>query len=89
MIHRLLPAFAALVLVAACGANPWAVDSFEAPEADVAGKRTFAWRTGDVGAPLIKDPQVAADVETRMRAAITRNLRTRATSRRPMPPAPT
>ena len=74
MIQRLLPAFVALVLLAGCGANPWAVDSYEAPEADVAGKRTFVWRTGDVGAPLIKDPQVAADVETRMRAAITAEL---------------
>jgi hypothetical protein len=74
MMHRLLPALAALALVASCGANPWAVDSYEAPEADVAGKRTFAWKTGDVGAPLIKQPQDAADIETRMRAAITAEL---------------
>lgn len=74
MIHRLVPALVALVLVAACGANPWAVDSYQAPEADVAGKRTFVWRAGDIGAPLIKQPQVAADAEARMRTAITEEL---------------
>jgi hypothetical protein len=74
MIQRLLPALAALALVAACGANPWAVDSYEAPEADVAGKRTFVWKAGDVGAPLIKQPQDAADTEIRMRAAVTEEL---------------
>jgi hypothetical protein len=74
MIHKQLSAVAALLLVAGCGANPWAVDSYQAPEADVAGRRTFVWRAGDVGAPLIKQPQDAADTEMRMRAAITAEL---------------
>lgn len=64
----------ALALVAACGGNRWAVDSYQAPEADVAGLRTFAWRTGEIGAPLVKRPQVAADVQARIRAVVTQEL---------------
>lgn len=74
MMQKLLPAFATAVLVAACATSPWAVESFAAPEADVAGKHSFVWRAGEVGAPLVKQPHVAADVETRMRAAITQEL---------------
>jgi hypothetical protein len=74
MIRSPLPALAALVLLAACAVNPWTVDVFEAPEADVAGKRTFVWRNGEVGAPLIKRPAVAADAQARLREAITHEL---------------
>jgi hypothetical protein len=74
MIRSPLPALAALVLLAACAVNPWTVDIFEAPEADVAGKRTFVWRNGEVGAPLIKRPAVAADTQARLREAITHEL---------------
>ena len=75
MSRTLLPACATLLLVVACAANPWAVDRFEAPEADVAGKRSFAWRDGEVGAPLIKQPAIAADTQARMRTAITDGLK--------------
>jgi hypothetical protein len=75
MIRSPLPAFAALVLLAACASNPWTVDYFEAPGADVAGKRTFVWRDGEVGAPLIKRPAVAADTRARLREAITHELK--------------
>lgn len=74
MIRSPLPALAVLVLLTACAVNPWTVDSFEAPEADVAGKRTFVWRDGEVGAPLIKRPAVAADTQARLREAITHEL---------------
>jgi hypothetical protein len=73
MLQKLLPTLAAIALVAAC-ASPWAVEKYAAPEADVAGARSFVWRAGEVGAPLVKQPHVAADVETRMRAAITQEL---------------
>jgi len=74
MIRSPLPALAALALLAACASSPWTVDSYEAPEADVAGKRSFAWRDGEVGAPLVKRPAVAADTQARLRAAITHEL---------------
>jgi hypothetical protein len=74
MIRSPLPLLAALAMLAACTANQWNVDSYEAPEADVAGRHSFAWRQGDVGAPLVKRPTVAADVEARLRTEITREL---------------
>jgi len=74
MIRSPLSALAALALLAACASNPWTVDSYEAPEADVAGKRSFIWRDGEVGAPLVKRPAVAADTQARLRAAITHEL---------------
>jgi hypothetical protein len=74
MIRSPLPALAALALLTACAFNPWTVDFFEAPEADVAGKRSFIWRDGEVGAPLIKRPAVAADTRARLREAITHEL---------------
>ena len=74
MIRSPLPALAALALLAACAVNPWTVDIFEAPEADVAGRHSFVWRDGEVGAPLIKRPAVAADTQARLRAAITHEL---------------
>ena len=74
MIRSPLPALAALALLTACAVNPWTVDVFEAPEADVAGQRTFVWRNGEVGAPLIKRPAVAADTQARLREAITHEL---------------
>jgi hypothetical protein len=74
MIRSPLPALATLVLLAACASSPWTVDSYEAPEADVAGKRSFVWRDGEVGAPLVQRPAVAADTRARLRAAITHEL---------------
>lgn len=73
MMHKLLPALAALALLGAC-ASAWNVDRYEAPEGDVAGRHHFAWRTGEVGAPLLKDPGLAAETESRLRASVTAEL---------------
>jgi len=74
MIRSPVPTLVALALLAACASNPWTVDIFEAPEANVAGRKSFVWRDGEVGAPLIKRPAVAADTRARLRAAITHEL---------------
>lgn len=74
MLQKLLPALAVAALVAACATSPWAVESYAAPETSVAGKRSFVWKAGEVGPPLVKQAHVATDVETRMRAAITQEL---------------
>ena len=66
-------ALATLALLAAC-ANPWTLDLFEAPEADVGSKRSFLWREGEIGAPLMSGPRDSTDMATRVRAVITSEL---------------
>ena len=66
-------AVATLALLAAC-ANPWTLDLFEAPEADVGSKRSFLWREGEIGAPLMSGPRDSTDMATRVRAVITSEL---------------
>jgi hypothetical protein len=73
MTPKLLPACTALALLGAC-ATHWDVDRYEAPEADVAGRSTYAWRTGEIGAPLVRDPALIADTEARMRALVAAEL---------------
>lgn len=74
MRHRLSSTLAALALLAGCAATPWSVDSFEAPESDVAGKASFAWRAGEVGTPLVRRPELAQATEARMREVIVAEL---------------
>lgn len=74
MIDRRLFALATLVLLAACAGNPWTVERFEAPEADVAGKKTFLYKPGEVAAQLARRPELATRVETHLRAAIVEEL---------------
>ena len=69
MIPARLLAVAALALSAGC-VSPWTVDHFEAPEADVAGRSSFAWTGGDIVAPLAQGPGVPAEIESRVRAVV-------------------
>ncbi len=59
-----------LVVAAGC-ATRWDVDSFAAPEADLAGKSTFAWKQGGSSTPTISQPAVAAAMEARVRSTVT------------------
>lgn len=63
-------ACAGLVVMAGC-ATRWTVDSFAAPEADLPGKSTFAWKQGASSTPTIQQPEVAAALEERVRSAVT------------------
>jgi hypothetical protein len=74
MIRTRTVLIAMLALLAACASNPWTVDIFKSPEVDVAGKRSFFYRPGEVAAPLVRQPKIVADTEARMRAAITGEL---------------
>jgi hypothetical protein len=74
MIHDRKLALVALALLAACAGNPWTVDRFEAPEADVAGKHTFLYKPGEVAAQLAREPELAARTEAQVRAAIVGEL---------------
>jgi len=64
---------ALLALAAGC-ASSWPVDRFEAPEADVAGRGSFAWQGGEIGTAIAQDPGELASVETQLRAAVTGEL---------------
>jgi len=66
-------AAAGLALVAGC-ASTWTVDRFEAPEADIAGRRTFAWQPGELGTATGVSRSAAAATESRLRAVITTGL---------------
>ena len=74
MNHRRKSALAALALLAACAGNPWTVERFEAPEADVAGKKTFLYKPGEVAAQLARQPEIAARTEAQVRQVIVGEL---------------
>jgi len=63
-----------LVLVSGC-ASTWDVDTFEAPEANFAARRSFAWKEGELGTPLAKRPEGASSLESSIRAVVTEELR--------------
>jgi hypothetical protein len=74
MIHRRTYVLVALALLAACAGNPWTVDRFEAPEADVASKKTFLYTPGEVAAQLARQPEIATRTEAQVRAVIVGEL---------------
>lgn len=64
---------ALLVLASGC-ASTWDVDTFEAPEANLAARRTYAWKPGELGTPLAKQPENSALLESHIRTAVTTEL---------------
>lgn len=64
---------AILILLAGC-ASPWAVDEFEAPEADVAGRTSFTWKSGDVATGVPVGAKLSAELDARLRIAIVDGL---------------
>lgn len=63
----------ALLLLAGC-ATPWVVDSYEAPEGNLASRQTWFWKGGDFGTPASIDPQVVANATAQMRSVVTAEL---------------
>ena len=63
----------ALVLLASC-ATHWDVDSFEAPNGNVAARHTYFWQGGEFGTPGTLDPAVVASASTQLRGAVTAEL---------------
>jgi hypothetical protein len=70
---RFLPIAGLALAIAACAAT-WTVDKFEAPEARLASRRTYAWTGGDFGTPTEADPAVVARADRAIRAAIESEL---------------
>jgi hypothetical protein len=69
MQARCLTAAALLVLAAAC-ATTWTVDKYEAPEAGLANRRTYAWTGGEIGLPNDVDPALLARADQAVRVAV-------------------
>jgi hypothetical protein len=64
----------ALALLLSGCATPWTVDSYEAPEGNVASRQTWYWKGGDFGTPTSTDPQLIASATARMREVVTTEL---------------
>jgi hypothetical protein len=74
MIRRMAFVWAGtLVLLAGCAAH-WDVDSFEAPDGNVATHRTFYWKGGEFGSPGKLDPNMVASATAAVRNAVTTEL---------------
>lgn len=75
MLRRRFIAAAVTAMLAGCATGTMPVDSFEAPEADVAGRRTFAWKGGEFGAPSATvDPALVEHARQDLRTAVTAEL---------------
>jgi hypothetical protein len=74
MIRRMaFVGVATLTLLAGC-ATHWDVDSFEAPEGNVAALKTFYWKGGEFSTPGRIDPVLVESGTTAVRNAVTAEL---------------
>ena len=73
MKHLRWLAIAAVTLIAGCVAQ-WTVDRYEAPEANLAARRTYFLKGGDLGSPTALDHDVASRLDAAMRSTITTEL---------------
>jgi hypothetical protein len=51
------------------------VETFQAPERDVASLRSYYWRDGEFGLPLVQDPAVIDDARRKLRETVDTELR--------------
>jgi hypothetical protein len=70
---RRCPRIAILAVLASC-ATPWTIETFAAPEVDVASKRTFVWQAGELGTGAAIPQSVAASTEAGVRQAVVAEL---------------
>ncbi|MEY2920230.1 MAG: hypothetical protein RL261_1535 [Pseudomonadota bacterium] len=74
MIRRMaFVGVATLTLLAGC-ATHWDVDSFEAPEGNVAALRTFYWKGGEFSTPTTPNPALVESGTAAVRSAVTTEL---------------
>ena len=64
----------ACLAVVAGSATTWDVDSFEAPESDIAARRSFAWKPGELGAGSGAQPKLVKATESGVRGVVTSGL---------------
>lgn len=70
MMLKHAPVLVALSVLAGCAVNPWDVDAFEATGADMAGRRSFFYKPGDIAAPLVRRTEAGIQLEAQVRSAI-------------------
>jgi hypothetical protein len=63
-----------VVALAGCAVH-WDVDSYAAPEGNVAGRQTYFWKGGDYAAAQQIDPTLVQYADAQVRAAVTEELR--------------
>ena len=69
------PRFAVLLLALAAGCSTtWQVESYQAPGSDLAARRTFAWKGGELGTVVDVKPAVAAAMEQHIREVVVAGL---------------
>lgn len=71
--RRVLVVLAAVTLLAGCAMH-WDVDSFEAPEGNVATLRTFYWKGGEFSTPGTIDPQLVESGTAAVHTAVVTEL---------------
>ena len=71
-LHRWL-VVPSLALLAAC-ASTWPVDSYLAPDANLASRSTFYWAGGELGTVAAVDPKLAALTDSHVRDAVIAGL---------------
>ena len=74
MMLKHAPVLVALSVLAGCAVNPWDVDAFEATGADMAGRRSFFYKPGDIAAPLVRRAEAGIQLEAQVRSAIVAEL---------------
>jgi hypothetical protein len=73
MKHLRWLAVVAVVVVTGCVAQ-WTVDRYEAPEANLAARRTYFLKGGELGAPTAPEHGVADRIDAAVRSTITAEL---------------
>jgi hypothetical protein len=68
-----LAVLACLGVVAAC-ATTWDVDRFEADDANLAARRSFAWQGTEVSTPTVVSPGMERDIAAQVRQAVVTEL---------------
>jgi len=62
-----------LVLVAGCVSTD-TIETFKAPERDVTSLRSYYWKDGEFGLPLVQDPAVVASARQKLRETVDTEL---------------
>jgi hypothetical protein len=69
-----VPVALTLTLLGACASAPWTVDSYAAPEGNVAARDTYFIKGGEIGTPAAVEPGLEQQLDADLRGAIRAEL---------------